>query len=336
VQLRTFWRDLTTRLEAIPGITHAGASGRLPLADPGLCSYVMTDAVGVERGNCMPMTMVTPGYFEAMGISVQGTFPTWSSVEAATGPAVITAAFAKRFWQGENALGHTVRPFDTRNPPFTVVAVTNDIRANGLQNPPIEQVYFAMVAPPGMQMWAPGSTMHLVVRAPTLSSSAVVAAVRRTVAQIDPQVPISDIASMEQVVAKSLAQTSFVMLLLVIAAVISVTLSAVGIYGVISYVVGQRRSEIGIRMALGAQTGEVARLIVGQSARLAGVGALVGVAAAVGGTRFLRALLFEVSPTDPLVLGGTAAALFIVAVAASVGPVRRAAKIDPAEALQSS
>jgi ABC-type antimicrobial peptide transport system permease subunit len=185
-----------------------------------------------------------------------------------------------------------------------------------------------------MPQWGPDRAMHLVVRAPTLSASAVVVAVRKIVADVDPQVPLSDIAPMEIVVAKSMEQTSFVMLLLVIAAAISLTLSAVGIYGVISYVVGQRRGEIGIRIALGAQASEVAGMIVGQSLALAGAGVVVGVAGALAGTRLLRSLLFEVSPTDPFVLGGAAVALFIVAAVASAGPVRRAARIDPVEAMR--
>jgi predicted permease len=335
-QITGFWRELLPRIEAVPGVVHAGASGDLPLLDAGGCSYVVTDAIGegAERGNCMPMTVVTPGYFEAMGIRVRGTLPTWSSVEAGVGPTIVTAAFAKRFWRSESVINRTVRPFNPRNPAFTVVGVADDIRANGLQNPPIEEAYFAAVAPPGMPQWGPDRAMHLVVRAPTLSASAVVASVRKIVADIDPQVPLSDIAPMEIVVAKSMEQTSFVMLLLVIAAAISLTLSAVGIYGVISYVVGQRRGEIGIRIALGAQASEVAGMIVGQSLALAGAGVVVGVAGALAGTRLLRSLLFDVSPTDPFVLGGAAATLFIVAAVASAGPVRRAARIDPVEAMR--
>jgi ABC-type antimicrobial peptide transport system permease subunit len=141
---------------------------------------------------------------------------------------------------------------------------------------------------------------------------------------------------MEEIVAKSTAQTSFTMLLLLISATIALTLSAVGIYGVISYVVGQRRAEIGIRMALGAQVTEVSRMIVAQSLALAGVGVVVGLLAAVASTRFLRSLLFEVCPNDPLVLAGTAIVLLLVSVAASLGPTRRAAKIDPVEAMRTS
>lgn len=334
----SFWRDALTRIEAIPGVLHAGASGSLPLADAGGCSYVITDATGDgEHGNCMPETVVTPGYFEAMGIQIRGTLPTWQSVLAGEGPTIVTAAFAKRFWQTEDVIGRTVKPYNPTAAAFPVVGIAPEIRANGLQNPPIEEVYFAAVPPPGMppQMsWGPYRAMHLVVRAPTLSASAVTAAVRGAIGQVDPQVPISDVMTMEAIVGKSMAETSFTMLMLLIAATVALTLSAVGIYGVISYIVGQRRTEIGIRVALGAQVGQVVRLVIGQSMTLAVVGVAIGVAVALAGTRLLGSLLYDVSPTDPLVLAGTAIVLLIVALLACVGPTRRAARIDPVEAMR--
>jgi ABC-type antimicrobial peptide transport system permease subunit len=176
--------------------------------------------------------------------------------------------------------------------------------------------------------------MFLVVRAPDVSASGVVNGVRGVLSQLDPQVPISNVQPMETLVAQSMAQTSFTMLLLLISAVIALALSAVGIYGVISYVVGQRRAEIGIRMALGAQVTEVARLIVGQSLRLTLAGAALGVLISLGATRLLASQLYEVSPNDPLVLAGTVAILMIVAALASFGPTRRAARIDPVEAMR--
>src|SRR6185503_12590653 len=111
-----------------------------------------------------------------------------------------------------------------------------------------------------------------------------------------------------------MAQTSFTMLLLIISAVIALLLSAIGLYGIVSYVVSQRRGEIGVRRALGAQVGDVTRLVVGQSVALAGIGALIGTVAAIAATRVLQSLLFDVSPTDPLVLGGTVATLMLIAV----------------------
>jgi putative ABC transport system permease protein len=336
-----FWRDLTRRVEALPGVTHAGATDNLPLAGGFGCTGVITDAPGPDNGNCMPMVMVTPGFFETMGIKLRGVTPTWSDVEAGSGPLVVSQAFAKRFWADQNAVGHTVKPFSNGMPSFPVVAVAEDIRGTGLQNPPVEAIYFPIISPSnastakwGTGWWADHRQMSLVVRAPNAHPEALVNSIRTIVTQIDPQVPIADIQSMELVVSKSTAETSFTMLVLLIAATIALALSAVGIYGVISYVVGQRRAEIGIRMALGAQVREVSRLIVSQSMRLAGTGVMVGLFGAIAGTRLLRSLLFETSPTDPVVLALTAGTLLVVALIASFGPTRRAAKIDPVEAMR--
>ena len=336
VDVVTFWRELTRRVEAISGVVRAGASGSLPLADEGGCSGIITDVVevGRERGNCMPMTMVTPGYFEAMGIRVKGTLPTWSDVDAGTGPTVVTASFARRFWGDENVIGRRVKPFGDDRPYYTIVGVADDIRGVGLQEPPVQEVFFSIIGPPGSEQWTPYRFMHFVVRAPSLGHAAVVARVRQVIDQMDPQVPLADVLPMETVVAESMASTSFTMLLLLIAAGIALVLSAVGIYGVISYVVGQRRAEIGIRMALGAQTAQVSRMIVGQSLGLAIAGVLVGVLAALGTTRLLRSLLFNVSPTDPVVLVGTCVVLLLTTIIASLGPTRRAAKVDPVEAMR--
>ena len=331
-----FWRELTRRVEAVPGVVRTGASGSLPLADEGGCSYVITDVVDAdkERANCMPMTMVTPGYFEAMGIKVRGATPTWAEVEAGTGPTVVTASFARRFWGDEKVIGRGVKMYNPKIPFFTIVGVAEDVRGLGLQEPPVQEVFFPMIGPPGSEAWSPFRFMHFVVRAPSLGHAAVVTRVRQILEQIDPQIPLADVLPMETVVAQSMASTSFTMLLLLIAAGIALVLSAVGIYGVISYIVGQRRAEIGIRMALGAQAAEVSRMIVGQSLALATAGVAVGVLVALGVTRFLRTLLFEVSPTDPVVLGGTCVILLLTTIVASFGPTRRAAKVDPVEAMR--
>jgi predicted permease len=334
-QINAFWHELARRVEAVPGVVHAGASADLPFGDSGGCSGILTDVLelGAERGNCMPMTFITPGYLEAVGIRVRGTAPTWSAVEAGEGPAIVTAAFNKRFWRDQSALGRGVKPYNDKMPYSPIVGIAEDVRANGLQAPPIEEVFFPIIGPPGTTKWAMRA-MHFVVRAPTLSQSAVTSAVRRIIDGIDKQVPIADVQSMETLVARSMAQTSFTMLLLLIASAIALALSAVGIYGVISYIVGQRRGEIGIRIALGAQRGQVARLIVGQSLTLAGIGAAIGVLVALASTRLLRSLLFEVSATNPGVLAGAALVLVAVAAVATLGPIRRASKIDPVEAMR--
>jgi ABC-type antimicrobial peptide transport system permease subunit len=214
--------------------------------------------------------------------------------------------------------------------------VADDIRDDGLDQPFNPTVYFPIIPVKGGMLWSPPNYMSLVVRTGGAGSNSaqIVASIRRTVAQMDPQVPVTSVESMEDIVSKSMAQTSFTMMLLLISAGIAVALSAVGIYGVISYIVSQRRSEIGIRMALGAREGQVGRMVVLQSVSLAGFGAIIGALAALAGMRVLRSLLFEVSPSDPAILVGVPFVLLAVAAVASFAPAWRAARVDPANALR--
>jgi predicted permease len=335
--IAAYWRDLSQRIAAIPGVLHVGGTTDLPLDSGFGCSGVITDAPlpNEERGNCMPMVRVAPGYFEAMGVKVKGTSPAWPAVESGSAPVVVSEAFAKRFWRGENPIGRTVWAFNDKQPPWTVVGVAEDMRGAGLHEPVVEAIYFPIVPPNGFGqgMWT-NRYLNLVVRAPNVDATTLGNTIRQIAETMDPSVAIADVQPMEVIVAKSMSQTSFTMLLLLIAATIALSLSAIGIYGVISYVVSQRRSEIGIRVALGAQFGAISRLVVGQSLVLTGIGVVVGVFASIAATRLLGSLLFEVSPTDPVVLGATAVMLMLVAFVASVGPTRRAAKIDPVEAMR--
>jgi len=334
-QAAAFWKSFLARAQALPGVRAAGAASGLPLTGQSGCSSIVVDRPGPtgENGNCMPWVLVTPGYFEAMSIPVQGELPTWSSMEAGTAPTVVAAAFAKRFWGDARVIGETIRPFNPKQPPFPVIGVAGDVRANGLQSPPIQAVYFPIIPAQGTQYGSP-TGLSVVVKAPSLGSAAVAQSVRRVLTNVEPNALIEDIAPMESIVARSMAQTSFTMLLLLLSAAIALALSAVGIYGVISYVVSQRRGEIGIRMALGAQMAEVVRMVVGQSLKLAAIGAAIGLVAALVGMRALQSMLFNVSASDPFILFGTAAALLLVGGVASLGPARRAAKIDPVEAMR--
>jgi hypothetical protein len=282
----------------------------------------------------MPLSTVTPGYFETMGIKLRGPAPTWADVEAGTGPVVVSHAFAKRFWGATDPVGHTVHPLSSDLPDFPVVAEAEDIRGISLSDPPVEVAYMPSIPRAGSKYWEGGRSMSLVVRAPSVSQATLVKSVRQIIAQIDPQVPIANVASMEVVVSRSMAQRSFMMLLLIVAASIALLLSAVGIYGVISYLVGQRRAEIGIRIALGAQKVQVSQLVVGHAMRLAATGAVIGVVAALVTSRLLVSLLYDVSPSDPLALAGAAVALLTVALLASLGPTRRAIGVDPVEAMR--
>jgi ABC-type antimicrobial peptide transport system permease subunit len=158
--------------------------------------------------------------------------------------------------------------------------------------------------------------------------------IRKTIGQMNPRIPVTNVRPMQDIVDRSVARASFIMMLLAIAGSMALLLSAVGIYGVISYVVAQRRPEIGIRMALGARVSQVATLVLGQAMRLAIIGVVIGLVAAIAGTRLLQSLLFGVSPTDALVLTGATVVLLIIAALASLAPARRAAATDPVSAMR--
>ena len=335
-----FHQAFSARLAALPGVTAVGASDMLPLQDyGGGCTAVMREGrpyTGDEKAPCVPIPTFTPGYFTAMGIPVRGRMPDWSDVGARTQAAVVTKALADRLWPGEDPIGKGILPGDRgRGGYYRVVGVIPELRAAGLDQPPTE----ALFAPATMLGPSPhkgGMLNSLVysVRTSDADPMALLPSIRTLLASMNKQTPIVNPLTMQEVVNRSVAHTTFIMLLLGIAAVMALVLSAVGIYGVISYVVTQQRAEIGIRMALGAQMSQVSRMVVARSLRLGVLGVVIGLGGALAGTRLLRSLLFDVSPTDPLVLSIVPLVLLAIAVAASFAPARRAARVDPVETMR--
>jgi len=287
---------------------------------------------------CIQTITVAPGYFATMRIGVRGHDPDWSDNEQGTGAIVVSRSLAERLWPGQDPIGKTLVYSVRRKLDFHVTGIADDVRGLGLMKAPIDAAYFPMTAPatagPSRFPDMGGAYLALMVRSTASDVQPLVAGIRRAIGELDRRVPAYDVETMERVVAHSNAQTSFTMLLLGLSALIALVLSAVGMYGAISYIVSQRRSEIGIRMALGARGGQVSRMVVAQSLGLAIVGAAVGVGAALLTTRLLRAFLFEVTPTDPVVLLAAPAVLLAVAALASFEPAHRASRVDPAIALR--
>lgn len=340
-QLVQFWRTLSERVAALPNVTDVGAISALPLGGGSGCTAVHAHGSSLDpslTSQCVPVITVAPGYFRGLRIPVRGHAPDWADEQGAAGRMVISRALANKFWPGEDPIGKTLTVSPRRALTYVISGVAEDVRADGLQKPPIEAAYFPIASPatapalPNSDM--EGNFLHLVIRAPNADLQRVASAVQHVLTDIDRQVPVADIEPMNVLVRRSVAQVSFTMLLLAMSAGIAIVLSAVGIYGVISYLVAQRHAEIGIRVALGAPLRGIGRMVVAQSVRMALVGALLGTVAAVAGTRLLGALLFEVSPTDPLVLGVVPALLVAIAAAAAFAPARRAARVDPVEAIR--
>jgi predicted lysophospholipase L1 biosynthesis ABC-type transport system permease subunit len=215
-----------------------------------------------------------------------------------------------------------------------VVGVIPELRGEALDRPPSEAVFYPATSfTPGAVSGAVNSMAYL-IRTDGIDPRSLIPEARRLVAEANPRVPFVEPRTMEEVFQRSMSRTSFVMILLGVAAAAALALSAVGTYGVISYLVTQRRPEIGVRIALGASVGGVSRLVLFQSLRLAVIGVLIGLAGAWAATRLLARLLFQVSPTDPIVLGSVAAMLVAIAALAAFAPARRAARIDPVEVLR--
>jgi predicted permease len=332
-----FWRELTRQLSALPGVQHVGGAAELPFAmAKGSCSTLWVDPAAAEGSapGCLGMTTQLPGYFEALGIPVRGRTTTWTDIETGTGAIVITRVLAERLWPGQDALGKGIRGQGPGAVYFRVVGVADDFRGHGFREPASQVVFFPPVPAPGTQLWGVSTALSLVIKSGG-EATQLTPAVRRVIHEMDRSAAIGSVQTMEAVVAESMNTTSFTMLLLGFAGVMALLLSVVGLYGVVSYVVSRRRTEIGIRMALGAPASEVGRMVVMQSMRLGAVGVAIGLIGAFFTTQTLRTLLFEVEPTDPLTLTIAASFLLATCALASYLPARRAARVSPVEALRS-
>jgi putative ABC transport system permease protein len=351
VDLWAFHRAVLEQVRALPGVTAAGMGEEVPVAGGYGCTVQGFEDTAVydrmtEAGmtTCAGQVRVTPAYFEALGIPIEegrgleaGDFE-----DPSRAAVVVSRAFADRFWRGESAIGKGVGPSGRTRPPFfRVVGVAGDVPARARGGAPLSEtamaVYYPVVDNPeveGNWYWWPGS-MTLVVRAGNGDPTSLLPAVRGVVAGIDPEVPLANPRTMDAVVAEAAATVAFLSLLLAIAAAVAVLLAAVGLFGVVSYLVTQRTREIGMRLAIGARPGEVVWMVVRGTLGLAATGLLVGAPLAWVGAGLMRTVLYDVAPLDPWVYLGAALTLLTAALAAAWLPARRASSIDPVLALRS-
>ncbi|MGH7481878.1 MAG: ABC transporter permease [Longimicrobiales bacterium] len=339
-----FYKPFLERVRAIPGVTAAGLSTTLPFTGGFGCTVQGFEDTGVyerlaaaDMTTCAGQEPTSPGYFEAMGIPLlRGrvlTAPDHDQPER--GSVVVSAAFAERFWPGEDPIGKGVGANGTTNQQFyRVVGVVGDVYASAVDDDePAVAIYYPIVRIPETSGWS-ANGMRLVVRTELSDPLSVVPQIRRAALDVDPAIPITDPQEMETIVAASMSRLSFTMAMLGIAATVALLLAAIGLYGVISYVVTRRTNEIGVRIALGAQVAQVERLVVAGSIKMTLVGLAVGLLGAYVLTRLLSSMLYGVEPTDPLAYVAGAILLTAVALAASWLPARRAARVDPVEALR--
>jgi predicted permease len=329
---RTTIASVIEKVRAFPGVTAVGATNFLPFTNNNNSSVATIGGYTRAPGENPPVPAwnnVNPGYFQALGIPLmQGRV--FQDSDTAAGPkvVVIDEFLARKYWPKGNAIGAQIwRGLDTRLPAYTVVGVVGNVKTNDLadQNP-IGQIYF------DYQQDTPRS-VHLVVKT-TRDGGQVNAELRRALQAADPDLPLYDVKSMSERVAGSVRNRRAAMIVCLVFACLALTLSAIGIYGVLAYTVTQRTREFGIRMALGAEAGMVVRMVLWHGVKLAAIGLLVGLGGAFALTRLMTALLYSVKPTDPVVYVAVAAALMVVALAASLVPSLRALRIHPSVALR--
>jgi predicted permease len=326
------YHELLLRIQNLPGVESAGISEVVPLAGAGESTGMRIPDFHSADEKERPYanyTIVTPGYFSAIGTSIlQGRDFSESDTADSMPVAIINQAMAKKFWPGQNPLGKAagvpIRKFD-----MTIIGVIPDLKHLSLREEPAPEVYVPYTQNP----WPSMLVMQAVVRTKADPDS-VFAAVREAVHSVDSDLPLAKVTTLASIVDTSLAQPRFSMLLLGSFGAIALLLAFIGIYGVISYSVAQRTQEIGIRLALGAQRRNVFALILSQGARLAGLGIAIGLLLAFGVARLMSSFLFGVQPADPLTFTAVCALLLAVAFFACYIPARRATRVDPLTALR--
>jgi putative ABC transport system permease protein len=331
-QANVFFDQLFQRLRTMPGVEQVGGADPLPLSNSNITTGFLIEGGPILAPADRPEVgerAVTPLYFQTMRIPLlKGR--QLSEQDRADAPRVIiiNEAMARRFWPGEEVIGKRLgfEDDDGKQSWPEIVGIVGDVKHERLDAEAKPEVYF-----PYQQH--PKNFMSVVVRT-TSDPAAMIAAVRQQVLAVDRDQPVFDIKTMNERLSKSVAQSRFIMLLLGLFSVLALLLAAVGIYGVMAYTVAQRTHEIGIRMALGAQTRDVLRMVVGQGMTLALIGVGVGLVAAFVLTRLMSSLLYNVTATDPLTFGAVALVLSTVALFASIIPARRATRVDPMEALR--
>jgi predicted permease len=332
-QVRNFVRGLETRLAATPGVVNAGIATDLPLDGRNfVISYIIRGKPQPPR-NQQPSARIvpsTPDYFKAVGMTVlRGRAFDGADRDGAAQVAVVNAAFVRKNFPSEDPLGQYVElgwSEDGHRRGGTIVGVVNDVKQRSLEADIEPTVYLPFDQAPrsGLSIAVRTSGNHVSV-APTL---------RAQLKELDADLPIYNLRPMSEIVASSVATERFYMVLLTAFAGVALLLSAVGLYGVIAYAVSERTTELGVRVALGASTGRISRMILGEGLMMSLIGVALGLIASLAAADILSSLLYGVAPSDPVTFASVAAALVLVALAASYLPARRAAKADPLVAMR--
>ena len=326
-----FFATLVSRIAALPGVQSAGAVSYLPLAGPGAATgftIVGQPAPQAGQGPVTDVSVCDDGYFRAMRVPLlSGRFFSEREMQEKSDVVIINDTLAKRYFPGGDALGKSlVIAMTAKDVPTEIIGVVADIKFSDLAADARPMTFW-----PHPQL--PYNAMTLTIRT-AADPSSFGPLVEREVRAIDREQPVADVRTMDQWVSRTLSQARFSSTLLTLFAGVALLLAAIGIYGVMSYAVSQRTSEIGIRLALGAEARDIRRMIVGHTVRLAGLGLAIGVVLALALSRTLGSLLYETAGTDPLTFATVIAVLGSAALVAGYVPARRASRIAPIEALR--
>ncbi len=326
-----FFEQLENGIRSLPGVLSAGMSNCYPLA--GGCNGTLIwfrDRPEVPSGTepTVGVHFVSPEYFKTLKIPLlRGRWFEPTDRKGKTKVVLISEAAAKKFWPGQDPIG---RPIGVGQGGFgdraEIIGIVGDVRYGEMDEPPIPDVYISYLQ-------SPRSSLMIFVRA-TTSPAALIPAVRRQVHELNKDLPVYDIQLLPNRMAASTARARFSATLLAVFALLALALAAIGIYGVMSYVVAQRTHEIGVRMALGAEPGNVRWLMLARGATLALAGVVIGILGSLASTRVLASLLYQVKPGDPSTYAVISAVLGVAALVAIYVPARRATRVDPMVALR--
>ena len=324
-----FFGRLLDTLRAMPGVQAAGMVQTVPIRNDYMLSFTIEGRPFEPGGEpSANYRAISPGYLAALSIPVLRGRQIEPSDDAATAPkvAVVDEAFAKKHFPGEDAIGHGIDIGNGTDGFYTIVGVVGNVHHEGLDATPRATMY----APFAHDLFGTMTMMVKVAGRPEDFT----ASARHAVREIDASLPAFAITPLKEVVTESVAERRFSMLLLAVFAMVALFLAAVGLYGVVAYAVSQRTQEIGLRMAIGAQREDVLRMVLTDGMKLALVGIVLGVGAALALARYVQSLLFEVTPFDPWSYVATAAVLLAVSALACYVPARRATAVDPLVALR--
>jgi predicted permease len=323
------YQNLMERLASIPGVEKVSLMGGLPMTGANSQDPIFASDHAYAADQIPPLRRfftAAPGTFGALGTPLRaGREFTWTDIHEKRSVVLIAENFAREYWgSAEAAIGKQIRTNPT-DPWSEVIGVAGDLRHDGADKQAPSSVYWPLRS---------SNSMTFLIRGQRAGLDSYATEIRQTVWAVNRSLPITEMQTMRQVYEKSMARTAFTMALLAISGGMALLLAVVGIYAVISYAVAQRTREIGIRLALGAQQGELKLMFVRNGLLWGGIGAAVGLLAAAALSRAMSALLFEISPVDPLTYAVVAAGLLAAAAVASYLPARRITRVDPVDALR--